>query len=309
MKILKPKFWDKKINFLSILLLPLAILFQLLLKIKEIITPKRIFKIPIICVGNIYVGGTGKTPLAIFIAKKLIHLKKKPAIIKKYYYNQKDEHDLIKNKVNCLFLDKIRHKAIQSAEKKLCDIAILDDGFQDTSIEKNINILCFNSNQLIGNGMTLPAGPLRERISAVKKADIVIMNGNKENFFEEKILSINKKIEIFYSNYQPKNISDFKDDKLFAFAGIGNPNNFFKMLDRYELNLKKTISFPDHYQFNVKEIQNMVDEAIEKKFTLITTEKDYYRIKDFGFNDIKFLEIELKILQEEKFMNKILSYL
>ena len=81
------------------------------------------------------------------------------------------------------------------------------------------------------------------------------------------------------------------------------------MLDRYELNLKKTISFPDHYQFNVKEIQNMVDEAIEKKFTLITTEKDYYRIKDFGFNDIKFLEIELKILQEEKFMNKILSYL
>ena len=91
------------------------------------------------------------------------------------------EHNLINNSLDCLFLNKQRSKAINSAEKKQYDVAILDDGFQDYSIKKDLNILCFNSNQLIGNGMTLPSGPLRESLTALKKTQIVLINGNTAN--------------------------------------------------------------------------------------------------------------------------------
>ena len=98
---------------------------------------------------------------------------KKPAIIKKYYPEHVDEHNLINNSLDCLFLNKQRSKAINSAEKKQYDVAILDDGFQDFTIRPNFSILCFNSKQLIGNGFVIPSGPLREPLSAVFRADCI----------------------------------------------------------------------------------------------------------------------------------------
>ena len=106
MKIKKPKFWEKKNNILSFLLLPLSIFLQLCIKFKITLTTKNIFKIPIICIGNVYVGGTGKTPLSIMLAKDLIKLGKKPVIIKKFYSSHYDEHKLIKNSSIPLFLNK-----------------------------------------------------------------------------------------------------------------------------------------------------------------------------------------------------------
>jgi len=186
MKILKPKFWEKKNNLISFLLLPISFFLQILSKIKKKLTFENSFKIPVICVGNIYLGGTGKTPLCILIVNELKKHNKNPAIIKKFYSKHIDEHNLINNRLSCLFLDAKRSRAINKAEKKQHDVAILDDGFQDCSIKKNLNILCFNSNQLIGNGMTLPSGPLRENMNALKKTQIVLINGNKDNEFEKK---------------------------------------------------------------------------------------------------------------------------
>ena len=308
MKIAKPKFWEEKNNPISLLLLPVSFFLQLLIIIKKKLTFKHSFKIPVICIGNIYIGGTGKTPLSIMIAQELIKHKKKPAIIKKYYSEHADEHNLINDSLNCLFLDKQRFKAINNAEKKQHDVAILDDGFQDYSIKKNLNILCFNSNQLIGNGMTLPAGPLRESINAVKKAQIVLINGSKNKLFEDKILSISNKVKIFYSKYVPENIEEFKNKNLFAFAGIGNPRNFFKLLADNNLNIHTKLAFPDHYKFSKSEIQKMIDESSKNNLQLVTTEKDYFRIKDYGFKDIKCLRIKLEILEKDKLINQILNH-
>ena len=308
MKNLKPKFWEKKNSLISLLLLPISIFLQLLIIIKKKLTHENSFKIPVICVGNIYLGGTGKTPLSILIAKELRKHNKKPAIIKKYYPEHIDEHNLINNSLDCLILDKKRSRAINLAEKKQYDVAILDDGFQDYSIKKNLNILCFNGNQLIGNGMTLPSGPLRESINAIKKTQIVLINGERNILFEEKILSISNKIKIFYSKYFLENIQEFKNKNLFAFAGIGNPNNFFKLLVDNNFKIHSKISFPDHYKFSKSEIQKMVDEALKKDLELVTTEKDYFRIKDYGFKNIKFLKIKLEILENDKFLNQILNY-
>lgn len=307
MKISKPNFWNKKNNIISYCLLPVAYIYQMLFFLKKKFTYEISFKIPVICLGNIYIGGTGKTPLSILIAEELIINKKKPAIIKKYYYNHSDEHNLINAKLNCLFLNKKRTAALRDAINKQCDFAILDDGFQDYSIKKDLNILCFNSEQLIGNGMTIPSGPLREKLNSIKKSDIVIINGKKNQIFENKIKSISKKTKVLYSKYIPTNIKDFKNKNLLAFAGIGNPLNFFKLLTDNQLQVKKKIEFPDHYEFEKMEIQKMIDLADKENLQIITTEKDYFRIKKFKFKDINFLKIRLEIEKKNELINHILN--
>ena len=309
MKITKPKFWQKKNNLVSFLLIPISFILQLLIIIKRRTTYGHSFKIPIVCVGNIYLGGTGKTPLSILIAQELTKHNKKPAVVKKYYREHFDEHALINNSIKNLFLDKQRYKAIVEAEGKHLDIAILDDGFQDFSIKKSLNILCFNSEQLIGNGMTLPSGPLRESMSSIKRAHIIIINGNRNKQFEKKILNITNKIKIFYSRYIPTNINEFKNKKLIAFAGIGNPDNFFQLLTENKLDLKKKISYPDHYRFSKVEIEQLVKDSEKNKLELITTEKDYFRIKRYGFKEINYIKTKLEINNKDGFMNQILNLL
>ena len=309
MKFLKPKFWESKNNILAILLRPISLLFYFLTALrKSLISPKK-FKIPIICVGNIYVGGTGKTPVSIMIANILKTNNKNPAIIKKYYKDHEDEHKLINNITNSLILNKNRVAAIEKAERENFDVGILDDGFQDHTIKKTLNIICFNNRQLIGNGLVFPAGPLRERLSSLKRAQIVIINGEKNKIFEEKILNISKNIKIFYSEYLPINIEQFKNKKLFAFAGIGNPDNFFDLLSKYNLNVQKKISFPDHYEFKKKEIEQITRDAVNNNLDLITTEKDFYRVKDYGFKDLRYLKVDLKIEEKNKFITEVLKHL
>ena len=241
MKIIKPKFWEKKQSYF-LYFITCFLFLQIIIKIKNKFISPQSYKLPIICVGNIYLGGTGKTPLVIEIAKEL-KKKNKPAIIKKFYSEHFDEHELINKNVNCLITDKSRRKAIKSAEEKNYDIVILDDGFQDHSIKKDLNILCFNSRQLIGNGMTLPSGPLRESINSVKGSQIIIINGDKNENFEKKILDISKNIKIFYSKYLLTEDSSFKNKNVFAFAGIGNPSNFFYILEKNNFNIKKNLFF------------------------------------------------------------------
>ena len=309
MKFLKPKFWDNKNDIFSILLKPISILFYFLINLRKSLTHAKKFKIPVICVGNIYVGGTGKTPLSIIIAKELKVKKKNPVIIKKYYKDHNDEHQMIKKTVDSLILNKDRTLALKEAEKKKFDVAILDDGFQDYAIEKDLNIICFNSKQLIGNGSIFPAGPLRESFSSLKRAKIVIINGERNKIFEKKILKISNNIKIFYSKYTPTNIEQFKNKKLYAFAGIGNPDNFFELLSEYNLNVQKKISFPDHYNFNMNELEKMTELASKNNFELITTEKDFYRIKDYNFKKIKYLKLDLIIKEKNKLIGEIESHL
>ena len=307
MMLKKPKFWDNKIGLISIILLPLALIFLFATYLKKIFIKVEVFKIPIICVGNIYIGGTGKTPTSIFLAKEILKSGKKPAILRKYYDAHKDEHGLIKNNFSNLILNKNRIEGLKEAEESNFDVVILDDGFQDYKIKKNVSIICFNSNQLIGNGLVLPAGPLRENLSSLKTANIIIINGNKKELFEKKILSVNEKLEIFYSSYEPINIDQFKHKKLLAFAGIGNPQNFFDLLEKNNLLVKKKIIFPDHYNFSKREIQSILDEAEINNYQVITTEKDYFRIQNFDLNKIKYLKTFLKINNHEKLLNIIKS--
>ena len=305
MKLYKPKFWDKNKNFFSILLFPISLIYLCLIKLRKILISKKQFKIPIICVGNIYIGGTGKTPTSIYVAQQLLKGGLNPVIIRKYYNNHQDEYELIKNHFKNLILNKNRSSAIIEAEKSMYDLAVLDDGFQDYNIKKDLNIVCFNSNQLIGNGFVIPSGPLRENLSVLKDAHLILINGDKNSEFEEKILKINKNLKIFYSYFKPINLEEFKNQKLLAIAGIGNPENFFQILDKNNLKIFDKIVFPDHYVFSKKEIENIINKTKKNNLKLIMTEKDYHKLKKFKFDNISFLKISLEINDKQNFLDII----
>ena len=204
-----------------------------------------------------------------------------------------------------IILNSNRTSGLKEAEKLKYKVVILDDGFQDQSIKKNFNIICFNQKQLIGNGFVLPSGPLRENLSSLTQADVVIVNGNQDKNFEDKILNINKNLNIFYSYYKPINLEEFKNKKLLALAGIGNPENFFEMIERNSLKIEKKLVYPDHYKFSKNEILKIIDEAKNNNYKLIMTEKDYFKIKKFNLNTIGYLKIELKIEKQEKLIEII----
>ena len=307
MKLFKPKFWKSNKNFFTLLLIPLSLITWIYIILKKTFIQKVKFNIPVICVGNIFIGGTGKTPLSIHIAKKLSENGKNPAIVRKYYKSHIDEHKMILSYYNKLILNLNRSKGIYEALEKGYDAVILDDGFQDYKIKKNLSIICFNSNQLIGNGYLFPSGPLRESLGSLRNANILIINGEKSLDFEQKILKIQKDLKIYYSNYKPLNIEEFKDKKLLAISGIGNPENFFKILKDNQMNIQKKMVYPDHYKFTKNEMLKIIEQAKKNDFQIVMTEKDYYKIKDFSLENIKYLRVKLEIENEEQFIKDVMK--
>jgi len=305
MNFFKPKFWDKSnVSSISILLFPIALIIQWLGFLKRTLTKTHKFSIPVICVGNIYLGGTGKTPLCIEIFSILKNLNLNPVFIRKKYDAFQDEVDLQKQ-TGSVYQNKIRRTAVKKALENKADIAILDDGFQDFSIKKNLSIICFNEKQWIGNGLVIPSGPLREGLSALKRANCVVINGKKNIDIENKIFSKNKDIKIFYSKYNSKNINEFEKKKVIAFAGIGNPENFFTLLKDNGVNIVKEIIFPDHHKYSEKELENLINKKKENNNILLTTEKDYLRINDNYKKNINFLKIEVQIENRNQFIEEI----
>ena len=308
MNLKKPKFWDlKEPNFFAYVLLPIAIILQ---NLKYLLSKKDPFKLKIktICVGNIYIGGTGKTSLSIQINKILNERKIKTCFVKKFYKNQADEQKLLEKKGK-LFLAKTRYKALQRAEEENYQIAILDDGLQDLSIKYDVNLVCFNNLNWKGNGLTIPAGPLRENINNLKKYNHVFLNGNLENIeiLKKEIKQINSEIKIHIGKYEPINLNKFnKTDKYFAFSGIGNHKTFIKMLKNYGLNVVEDLEFADHYSYKNNDIEKIIYKSKKLNAKILTTEKDYLRLEKKYLEEIAFIEVQLKIIDEDKFIESIL---
>ena len=311
MNLKKPKFWDyKKPNIYAYLLFPITVVIKVLnnlsRKLNKIKFNKQ--KIKTICVGNFYVGGTGKTSLSIEIDKILRKKNVKSCFIKKDYKNQIDEKKLLRQNGK-LFSSSKRLTALNKAINENYEVAIFDDGLQDQSINYDLKIVCFNTINWIGNGMTIPSGPLRESFNNLKDYEHVFLNGNLENMkkIKDQIMKINPKINIYLGKYEPINLSEFnKSEKYFVFSGIGNHKTFFSMLKNYGLNIIQDLEFPDHYKYSKKDIDKICFLAKELNSKIITTEKDFLRIDYKIEQEIKFIRSELKILNKEKFLSYLI---
>jgi len=303
----KPKFWDRSsISFWPILLFPFSLVFLLISLIIKIFKTQKRFSVPIICIGNIYVGGTGKTPLTSEIFKILKSSGKNPGFVKKSYSYLSDEITMLQ-KIGKVFYDKNRTHAIRKLILEGCDVAVLDDGFQDFTVKKDFSILCFNSKQLIGNGLVIPSGPLRESFNSILRANCIVINGDKNLEFENKIKkTFKKEIKIFYSKYKIKNMENLQNKEIIAFAGIGNPSNFFDLLKENNLNLKKTYSFSDHHFYSQKDLDKIIGDNATK---VVTTEKDYYRMNDEQKKNFYCVVVDLEIENKDEFINLVKSKL
>ena len=311
MKIKKPYFWDlQKPNFLSYLLLPFTIpviLNNFLLGLNK---KKELQEsIKTICVGNIYVGGTGKTPLTIKLSQILERLNYKTGVVKKFYKDQHDEQKLIEKKTK-LYCSKKRKVALSAAINNGVDVAIFDDGLQDRSIDYNLKFVCFNNEKGIGNGFLIPAGPLREKVNSISKYDAIIINGTKgdNNDLKKKLSKFAKNIKIFETFYNPINIQEFNsEDKYLIFSGIGNPDTFKEILVQNNLNIIKDMRFPDHYQYNDNDINKIKLYANKSGSKILTTEKDFIKLSKEMKKEINYLSIDLSIKNENELIDFIKS--
>jgi tetraacyldisaccharide 4'-kinase len=318
MYFIKPKFWDEKKNsFLSILLYPLSIIYYLIIEIKKKIYIPQKFNIPIICVGNIYIGGTGKTSAAIEISKILNQFKKICFLTKGYgriskkdiYMNElnisnqnsEDTGDeaLLLNKFGHVYISNNRSEAIKNIIKLGYDAIILDDGFQDHLIFKNINILCFDSKNWIGNNNLIPAGPLREPLKSIKEANFIIIKGEKNQIIEKKIKTISPNVEIIYAENRIENNETLKNKNFIAFTGIGNPYSFFNTLIDSNIKIIKQIIYPDHFQFTEKNYKTLFQEAEDNNCNLITTEKDWVRINEQFKDKVYYTKLSTLLIGKE----------
>ena len=321
------KIWYNKnvfFTFLSILLLPFSFLYFLIFYIKQTLTIENEFTTPIICFGNINIGGTGKTSTLLSLLPELIKVKPKLVILLRGYKGTiKSTHKVDPNHDTALtvgdeallyansfktFISSNRSKAIKEIIKsENPDLIILDDGFQDKRIKKNKNIILINGNRGLGNGLLLPSGPLREITSlALKKTDIVILIGKDHTDFKSRYQNqINKK-DLFKGEIV--SLENGLNKNFLAFSGIGNNESFFNTLEKNNHNLIKKLSFPDHYQYNKKEIEGIISTAKRNDLTPITTEKDINRISPTLKNQIKYLKIQIEIDNKDDLVNKILKF-
>ena len=310
MNLKKPSFWDfKKPNLLSYFLLPLTLPIIIRNFFFTTLKKKKFTEIKTICVGNIYLGGTGKTPLCIKIYEILKEKNLNVATVKKFYEKQKDEQFLLQKKTTTIIANTRKEAVLESIKKKYA-ILIFDDGLQDSQIDYDKKLVCFKSDNWIGNGQIIPAGPLREKISSLKRFDAIFLNGNKDynKDLKEKILRINSNIKIFQTSYKISDINKYDlNSEYLIFSGIGEPKDFKNLLIENGFKIKKEIIFSDHFEYTSKEINKILDLAKNENLKILTTEKDYMKLSQSLNKEISFLDINLEIENQKELINFLLN--
>ncbi len=314
-------------NFLKLILFPLVPLYGIIISIRNRLFDKNIFeskkvKATVISVGNITVGGSGKTPIVMYLTKLLKNEGKKVAVLSRGYGRKSKGYYLVSDGINMLVSvdvcgDEIYHTAseynvaaavsenrVQGARNLIkqlnIDTILLDDAFQHRWIKRDLNLLIFEQNFLCRNNFfvqnLLPTGIMREPFNSVKRADAIIINRKFSN--HKKILNKNARYlegkTIFTSYYEamefidvkkniPYKLTEFKGQKSLVVSGIANPNSFINALKQIEIDTKNKLIFRDHKNYSFKDV-----EKIRAKFystnshSVITTQKDAVKLCKFS---------------------------
>ncbi len=318
------KIWYKEVyyaNFASLFLIPLSWIYISLFYLRASFYKNKKFNIPIICIGNINIGGTGKTSTLLTLIEEIKKKEKRVSVLLRgygsknktifYKVSKSDTFDKVGDEAllyaNCVptYITTNRTLAIEKIiNEKQTDIILLDDGFQDRSFYKDKTLLTVNGKRGFGNKMCLPAGPLRELIRpALKSAQFVVMVGDDLHNITKKYDFDN--LEFYKANIKAVDVFDKKS--YLAFSGIGNNDGFFDTLKNKGYNVIKKKSFPDHHKFTRKDLERLLDNAKKENLSLITTEKDYVRIpKDYRKN-IHCFKIKLEMPNVEKLIGKLIN--
>jgi len=306
-----PKFWyrnDWLSKVLALIIYPLSIIWIIISFIKKKVSKTYRSRLKIICVGNLNIGGTGKTPFAIYTYKILKELGFNPVFLTRGYggkekgpvkvesthqYKDVGDEALLLNNIGPTIVSRDRSLGAKFIEnhKYNYDVILMDDGLQNYQLEKNIKFLLVDKNLKFGNKLCVPAGPLREPINQrLKEIDSIILTGNNTDQ-DIGLRKVSDYISVFNSSIKIMQSSNIKGNKFLAFCGLANPDKFYETLEKGGYKVFLTKSFPDHHQYTEEEINHLILKAKNKNLTLITTAKDYVKIIDKK-NEIQVLSIE-----------------
>lgn len=283
--------WFLKRNLLAYMLCPLSLFYQAGSRAVFYFRKMREYESrrPVICFGNILSGGVGKTPIVRNVAKFF----DAPVIMRGYKKSAQtgfvgDEAKMLSNDDILVHVGNRKSNLILLNKQKSNSPIVMDDGFQNSSIKKDISVLVFDEGIGFGNEFLLPAGPLREKKSAISRADAIILIKRKK---VAKNFALPTDIPVFRA--QNSEICPYdKKTKVVAFAGIGYPEKFF---DNIPCDVVEKIPFPDHYQYSDDDIKKLIERAESKNAKLLTTEKDWVRIPDWARDKIKFSALHTEI--------------
>lgn len=308
-----PKFWESS-GALSQFLRPFSWVYQQASTWRESrIHPEKV-KVPVICVGNLVMGGAGKTPTVIAIVKLLQEMGENPHILSRGYggyfrdaelvsrerhsYLQVGDEPLLLAQVAPTWIGVNRVKTAKFAIEHGATVLVMDDGLQNPSIVKDLNFIVIDSLQGLGNKRVFPAGPLREPIQkGLKRAQAIVLIGKHNP------LPKNEK-NIFRARLEVSTVPE--PQKVIGFAGIGFPQKFKRTLVDLDMDVCEFIPFADHHPYTMTEIQSLRKKAKNKHATLVTTAKDFLRIPPRVRSHIQVIDIELK-LEESKQIKGLLE--
>lgn len=298
----EPHWWYlKKPSWEAFLLKPVSFFWGAIASLRM----KRAAKIkppfPVICIGNFTAGGTGKTPLSIFLAKELQKRGYKPIFLTRGYGSHVHKARFVNRELDTakevgdepLLLSAIapvmvatnRAKGIEAIinSKKDVNIVIMDDGLQNSSVYKDCSVVIVDGQRTFGNKHVIPSGPLRAPLNVqINFIDIIVVNNNDSAQSKKNLdidIGLNFKGPFFHA--YPRASSDtswLKNKRVFAYSGIANPNRFFSLLENLGAHLVKQETFPDHHMFTRIEAQSLIKQAAYANCQLVTTEKDWVRL-------------------------------
>lgn len=319
-----PKFWnsDQK-SMIPLLLSPLSLVYRFVDRINRNSKTTAAVSIPVICVGNAIAGGAGKTPVAISIAQYLIaqgwnvHFlsrgyggsSKGPVKVVPDVHTMAEVGDepLLLASVAPTWVSKDRVAGSSAAVEAGADVIVMDDGFQNTSIHKDLSFLVVDGGYGAGNGRILPAGPLREPMQdAIDRADAVIVvgRGTDLHFLKEQPLPV------FEAKIIPHSLQkELVGGKVVAFAGIGRPQKFFDSLLEAGANVVESVEFPDHHNFSQEDIMGLVEKAAQYEAALVTTRKDFVRLSSEARMMTTVFDIDLVFENPKKLQTMLISKL
>lgn len=285
-----PKWFLKK-KIVSFILWPVSMFYLLGSSIVFFMRKQHeyVSRRPVICFGNILAGGVGKTPVVRSVAKFF----DAPVVMRGYKKSKEtsnigDEAQMLSNDGILVHVGDRKSNLILLNKQKSDTPIIMDDGFQNSSIKKDISVLVFDESIGFGNGFLLPAGPLRERKSAISRADAIILIKRKN---VKSGFSLPTNIPVFIAQ-NSENCPYSSKEKVIVFAGIGYPDKFF---DNVPCKIVGKVYFPDHYQYNDDDIKKLIKKAERKNAKLLTTEKDWVRIPEWARQDILYSVLDTKI--------------
>jgi len=303
-----------RLSPLHLLLYPLSLIFRLLVALRRALFRAGLLAsvklpVPVIVVGNVTVGGTGKTPLTLWLAQQLIEAGWHPAIISRGYRSEADEtarevHKddsantvgdeplLMARRALCpVWIGRDRPAAalaLLQAHPE-CDIIISDDGLQHYRLQRDVEIAVIDGVRRFGNSLLLPAGPLREPLSRLREVDALVFNGGSPDAAEGMLMSLQgTRFHNLLDPTQTRSAADFDGLKVHAIAGIGHPQRFFRHLQQLGLQ-PETHAFPDHHRYTGAEITPQHADAV------LMTEKDAVKCAAFATAKHWVLQVDAQV--------------